>query len=356
MDSKIVILLKKISKVFTINFILVLFFVSFTELFFGYWFDDDNFGPYMREHRMKNQRILWKDEKEEVEYFYRRNYYGFRGRDISPSEIEGVILGGSVIDERYKPEKYTITEFLNKKLKKNNSDIKFINGGIEAQTTAGMVSGFDNWLLKLENFHPKYIIFYVGINDAGISENIVLKDAYDGHMLNPNSTEVFFDNIKSRSILLDSFRKFKFKYLPRKGFVKYDGKVSKDYIKKYNFIEYDYAIKNYDLNILKNKYKKRIKNYITRIDRLEKYSRRLNSIPIFITNIGSNGFYELLFILNKSLINHCIKNAYNCIDLASKLNPEIDLWIDDIHTTKKGSEAIADEIYINLEKIITKIN
>ena len=42
----------------------------------------------MREHRMKNQRILWKDETEELSYFYRRNYYGFRGKDIDPSKLQ----------------------------------------------------------------------------------------------------------------------------------------------------------------------------------------------------------------------------------------------------------------------------
>ena len=92
-----IIFLKKITKIFFINFIIVLIFLSIVELLFGYWFDENNFGPHLREHRMKNQRILWKDGIEEVEYFYRRNYYGFRGADIEPSEIEAVILGASNI-------------------------------------------------------------------------------------------------------------------------------------------------------------------------------------------------------------------------------------------------------------------
>ena len=347
---------KKIIKILTVNFIIVLIFVSLVELFFGYWFDKDNFGPYMREHRMKNQRILWKNDTEEVEYFYRRNYHGFRGDDVDPSKIKGVILGGSVIDERYKPEKYTITEFLNKKLKKNHLDIKFINGGIEAQSTAGMIFGFNNWLLKLESFSPKFIIFYIGLNDRGINDDVVLDSVYDGHILNPDKKEVFFDNIKSRSIFLDSIRKFKFKYLPRKGFVKYDGKLTDGYLKNYNFTSYKYAKKNYAPELLKNKYEKKVKNYLTRIDLLAKYSRKINSIPIFINNIGSRGHEETIFILNSSLINHCIKKNYNCIDLASKIIPEAGLWVDGVHTTKEGSSTIADIIYLDLEKIITKLN
>jgi lysophospholipase L1-like esterase len=346
---------KTIIKIFTTNIIILLISITSIEIFFGYWFDNDNFGPYMHEHRMKNQRILWENEEEKISYFYRRNYYGFRGADINPAEIQGVILGGSVIDERYKPEQYTITEFLNNKLKKNNLNIKFINGGIEAQSTVGMVSGFNNWLFKLENFSPKFIVFYIGINDVRINDNI-LENPNDGFILNPNKKEIFFDNIKSRSILLDSARKFKFKYLPRKGFVKYDGKLSEDYVKNYNFIKYDYAKDIYNSKFLKEKYKKKIDNYLSRIDLLEKYSRKINAIPIFINNIGSVGHEEVIFLMNKSLIDHCFKKKYNCIDLARKLDPKIDFWIDGSHTTKKGSKAIAETIFPNLKKIIATSN
>ena len=47
-------------------------------------------------------------------YNYKRNYYGFRGDDIEPSNIEAIIMGGSEIDERYKPDEFTIAEYLNK--------------------------------------------------------------------------------------------------------------------------------------------------------------------------------------------------------------------------------------------------
>jgi len=322
------------------------------ELFFGYWFDKDNFGPYMREHRMKNQRIIYKNVNEEIQYFYRRNYYGFRGEDISPSKIQAVIFGGSVIDERYKPEQYTITGFLNKRLKENNFDISFINGGIEGQSSAGMVSNFKIWLNKLKEFSPKYIIFYVGINDSRINENIVLSNEHDGHLLRNEKKAVFLDNIRSRSILLDSLRKLKFKFLPKKGFVKYNGKVTRDYMDNYNFITYENAKKKYDINMLKDKYHKRIKNYLIRIDKLHDDSSKINSKPIFITNIGSKGYDEKLFIQNISIMEHCVKKKYTCIDLAKKLNPKIDYWVDDVHTSKKGSEVIANKIFINIKNIL----
>ena len=353
MDSKIIDFTKKLLKIFSINIILILFFISFIELFFGYWFDKDNFGPYMREHRMKNQRILWKNELEEIEYFYRRNYYGFRGVDINPSDITGVILGSSLIDERYKPEKYTITGFLNKKLEINKFDIRFINAGIEGQTSSGIVASFEKWLFKLENFSPSYIIFYLGKNDSKY-QSIDVSNVNHGHLLNPEKKEIFFDNIKSRSIIYDSIRKIKFKYLPRKGLVKYDGKKSKNYIKEYNYTEYNVVNKQYDLTKLISKNKEKIYIYLKKIDKLNEYSKQINSIPIFITNIGSLGYDSSLFMYNQSLINHCKIKKYKCIDLAKKVRPNINYWYDHQHTTKKGSSYMANVIYKDLKKILTK--
>ena len=40
-------------KIILINLLIALLFVTLIELIFGYWFDKDNFGPYLREHRLK---------------------------------------------------------------------------------------------------------------------------------------------------------------------------------------------------------------------------------------------------------------------------------------------------------------
>ena len=75
-----------------------------------------------------------------------------------------------------------------------------------------------------------------------------------------------------------------------------------------------------------------------------------------MSNIAAQGHLEIIYTLNKSLINHCVEKNYNCIDLASKLDPQVDLWFDGTHTTKKGSYLIADIIFSDLKNIITKLN
>jgi len=318
------------------NICIVLIAVFVTELLFGYWFDKDNFGPYMREHRMKNQKTIWTYKNEIIEYNYKRNYHGFRAEDIEPSEIDAIILGGSMIDERYKPSQYTITEYLNKGLASNNSPIKIVNAGVEGQSTKGIVSAFENWLFKIKEFKPRYILIYTGMNDQSAGVDSVISLPTDGHLLNPGKIEVFMDNFKSRSFLYDQARIFKYKALStKKDFVKYDGKIDESYKKNYFFKDYKQAKKN-----IKKDTTKTI-TYLKRIDRIYDYSNQLGAKPIFITNISAAGHTESTFLLNTALIEHCRLKKYACIDLAKNLSGNVNYWYDGVHTTKEGSEVIA---------------
>ena len=117
-------------KTVSINVLIFFVLVVLFDLTCGYWFDKYNFGPYMREYRLKSNPYTVEFDGTSYDYIYLRNYHGFRGEEIEPSQIQAIIIGGSTTDERYKPEKFTITEFLNTKLKKDNIDLKIINAGI----------------------------------------------------------------------------------------------------------------------------------------------------------------------------------------------------------------------------------
>ena len=339
---------KKILKPIFINLIILLFFVILIEIFFGYWFDKNNLGPYMREHRMKNQPTLFNYNGKTIKYNYLRNYYGFTGEDIEPSDIKAVIMGGSVIDERYKPEEFTITGYLNEKLRNNNYNFKIINAGIEGQSTVGMIYNFRTWFPKLKDFKPKVILFYIGLNDLGLIENNVSNNIGDGHVKNPEGFEQFLDNIKSRSFIYDSIRIFKFKYLPRKNFIKYDGNVDPDLENNFKYISYNLALNKYNTTELNIENKKVIKSYLSRVDILHDEAIKLKSTPIFITNIVSRGHVEEMFILNHSLIEHCEIKKYKCIDMAKNLDGKYNYWQGDSHTSKDGSEKIAEIIMQDL--------
>jgi lysophospholipase L1-like esterase len=334
-------------KIIWLNSLIIIFFLILIEIFFGYWFDKDNFGPYMREHRMKNQQNIWEYKNEVIKYNYKRNYYGFRADDIKPSDIKAIILGGSVIDQRYTPLQYTITGFLNKNLKKNNINLEVINAGVDGQSTRGMISGFENWLFKIKDFKPRFVLIYVGINDQFENDDKI-RSKNDGHLLNPDKNEIFGDNLRSRSIIYDKLRIFKYKYLSnKKKFIKhnFNKKIEKSYIENFNFIRYAEGKKR------KKNYQK-TKTYLKRIDILQEYSNKLYATPIFITGITSAGHTEKTFTLNNALMERCRLKNYLCIDLARKLEGKVEYWYDGIHTTKEGSKVIADLITPELISII----
>ena len=202
-------------KTILINFLIFLVGVLIVEIFFGYWFSKHNFGPYMREHRLKKNHVVLAYNDIQYDYIYKRNYHGFRGEEIDPAEIKAVMIGGSTTDERYKPSNFTIAENLNVLLKNNGYDFKIINAGIEGQSTFGHIYIFKNWFTKLKNFSPKLYIFYIGLNDYGFGpdeDNYTNIHEGDGHVKNPEAIEAFFDTIKSSSFFIDKIRILKQKY------------------------------------------------------------------------------------------------------------------------------------------------
>ena len=350
MDSKI----KNTIKLASINvFFFFIFFLVF-ELIFGYWFDKYNFGPYMREHRLKKIPYQMMYDGKKYNYTYLRNSYAFRGKEIDPQEIEIIMVGGSTTDERYKPEELSIVEILNSKLIKAGSTKKIINAGVEGQSTFGHIHNFKYWFSRIENFKPDYIIFYIGVNDTRS-----LTDGYlqDGMIEDPNKFDSFLDNVKSRSFFADLIRKIKHKYYNKneKKRIIYDYDYSmEENKKKYFYLNFKEKQKIYDFDEVIKKNKFMVEKYLNNIDVLYELTKSMMAEPIFINQVmQQDEFADVLFAINRSLINHCMKREYKCIDLAKELKATDDFWWDGVHTTPKGSEAIANQIF---PKLINFIN
>ena len=353
-------LLKNLTKVFLVNIGIFLLCALTIEIIFGYWFSEHNFGPYMREHRLKKNpmTLIYQDVK--YDYIYKRNYHGFRGEEIDPSLIQAVIIGGSTTDERYKPSEHTITGNLNTLLKSEGYDFKITNAGIEGQTTFGHIYNFKHWFPKLKDFSPKLYIFYIGVNDTGGSGNKKLEENLggDGHVKNPEIFEVFLDNFKSRSFFYDKLRILKQKYYLTSRTMKYDlkyyeGKDTSDY----QYTDYKKALEIHDIKYLKSKYKKNVTQYLNRVEILNNYVISSGSTAIFINQVNNKGVdNENLFINNYSLIEYCKEKNLYCIDLAKKMIGKLDYWFDGVHTSILGSKVIAEIIIEDLIKIIKKEN
>ncbi len=352
----------KYLKIFFYNLIFFFLFLLIIEIIFGYWFDKNNLGPYMREHRMKKIDYKLKLDGVEYDYTYKRNYYGFIGEEIKLEKIKAIMVGGSTTDERYKPEYQRIVGIINKKLNDKNINLKIISAGIEGQSTIGHLNNFKVWFPKLKNFSPKIIIFYVGINDH-LTPVERMKDymSSDGMVKNPKQSDVIKDYLKSSSIFYDLTRKIKHKYYTSsKTRIVYDFNESINNFykeKPFDFLNYDNAILRFDIKNILEDNKDRISYYLSNIDQLNNETKKIGAMPIFINQLMAGGNNnKSLFALNYSLIKHCKKKGYNCIDLGKKLIGKKDFWWDSIHTTAKGSEAISNVIFPELYDFINKIN
>ena len=121
---------KKI-KISIYNFIILIFIFSIFEMIFGYWFKKDNFGIHMRNERNKNWKTTSRFNDKEYNFFYKRNFYGFRGGEFDPKDVKIIFNGGSTSNQRYTPENLTIVGLINKKFKKDGINIEVYNSYIK---------------------------------------------------------------------------------------------------------------------------------------------------------------------------------------------------------------------------------
>ena len=350
MDSKI----KYTIKILSTNLLFFLIFFIIIELIFGYWFEKYNFGPYMREHRLKKIPYQMTYNETNYKYNYLRNSLAFRGEEISAKEIKIIMVGGSTTDERYKPENLSIVGILNTKFREDNLEKKIINAGVEGQSTFGHIHNFKYWFNKIEDFKPDFIIFYIGVNDTkSLNDNYL----QDGMIEDSSKLRSFFDNVKSRSFLADLLRKVKHKYYKRdeRKRIIYDYDHSMRESEKQNkfYLNFEEKKKIYNLEDVVYKNKLVVEKYLKNIDTLYKLTKLINAEPIFINQVMQQDKYsDVLYSLNRSLVSHCIKKNYKFIDLAKQIKGSNDFWWDGVHTTPKGSEAIANEIYPKLKKFL----
>tara|TARA_B110000971_G_C19947880_1_gene471892 strand:+ start:171 stop:1199 length:1029 start_codon:yes stop_codon:yes gene_type:complete len=339
--------MKNFIKIITYNIFFIFILIIFFEVFFGYFLKNNNFGYIMRSERQKNQIYEVIHNNIKYRYKYKRNFYGFRGDEIDPSEIKIVFEGGSTGNQKFTPEELIIVGLLNKKLKDFDKDIKIINASTDGKTTRGYVNDFIHWFSKLKNFNPEYVIFYTGINDS----NLLQPRKFDIPWREDRLSKIR-DYFKNNSKSYELIKKFQFNFFLENNIRKEYGitKINKNLYKNYEYINYKKASeihKNYnDIKL--------INQFAERLETLKYYIAKLNVTPIFITQIEYNGLSNnKLYVINEYLKKFCKENGYSIIKLDELINNlEINSFYDYMHTTPRGSITIANKIYPELIKIL----
>ena len=317
------------------NFLVFFVAIILIEIFFGYWFKDENFGIYMRKERKINWQTTSNFNLEKYEFFYKRNYWGFRGEEFNPKDVKVIFEGGSTGNQRYTPEELTIVGLINQKLTLLNFDIYIFNASTDGKSVNGYINDFKYWFSKIPNFKPEYVIFYIGLNDRHIV------DPFLDYKISEDRIDQIKDFMKNNSIFVDKFKFFKNRYFPRNT-AAYDFNNTKLY-DDFQYIDYQKAtILHKDLNKKDLEFIDMFKN---RLVKLETIIEKKNFKPIFITQLKFDGLRnKKLFLVNNELKKYAEKNNYFLIPLDEILNMQINDFYDEHHTTPQGSQRIADAI------------
>jgi len=335
----------KIIKILFINCIIFFSLISIFEIFFGYWFKENNFGFIMRFERQKQIFYETIHDEKKYRFFYKRNFYGFRGDEIDPKNIKIVFLGGSTGNQRVTPEKLTIVGLINSKLGEDGYSFKIHNASTDGKSTRGYVNDFKYWFPKIPNFKPKIVIFYTGINDSDL-----LHDEKFDIPWRFSSYEKFRDYIKSNSKIVELIKKIKFKYFIKLKKEYGIATVSKNLYKNFNYINYNQA-KKLHTNKIPNKLL--LNQFEKKLEALDFYIIKYQILPVFITQIGYDGLSNYnLYLINEKLKEFCKIKNYNIIKLDEKIvSLERKTFFDPIHTLIKGNRIISNSIYPDLLNI-----
>ncbi len=337
-------------KIVFINLIVFVFLYTLIEIFSGTLFFKNklncNYLLCNKEYTFKNSLY---EPYNDIKYF--KDEYGFRGREKNIDDIDILVLGGSTTDERYLNFEDTWTERLEKKINTNlGKKLDVVNAGIDGQSSVGHIWNFDNWFAKLDNFKPKYIIIYFGLNERKD------KSKYDLQYQGFSFFEKIFILIKNNHGLTYNLYQY-FSLIVNKDEYKKIGHVKrKSNYEKINIEDY---VMSKNEKILANK-------IYNNLEILNNLIIDMQSIPIYITqrslrwkkknneffSIPGENYYRNEKLRAETIMKFCKQNNVNCIDIFSLIELKEKDTYDLIHLNPIGAEKLSEEIYKKIKNII----
>ncbi len=136
---------------------------------------------------------------------YVRNEYGLRDACDSTDEIDILTIGGSTTDQRYVPFDSTYQSILEERLIAQIDDFGCVsNAGVDGHSTWGHIFSFEHWFPLIPELKPKFIVLYVGINDANFLRLGAPKPRVD--INNRQRLQGFLENFEVFQALLPIYR------------------------------------------------------------------------------------------------------------------------------------------------------
>lgn len=283
---------------------------------------------------------------------YVRNEFGLRDNCDSTKDIEILTIGGSTTDQRYVPFEFTYQSILEQRLKEIDRNFGCVsNAGVDGHSTWGHLFAFEKWFPLIPNFEPKFILLYIGVNDADFRRANKQNLGFD--INDRGGLKAFLKSFEIVRALLPIYRLIQQKI--EKSSATYVGHVPKTYSAG------DYTVVTMNANT------KRLSTdnalaFKKKMIKILKEVRVLNAIPICITqphryvtlkdgqifgipNVLGDQFSGIDFDFSIQQLNSVLFEL--CGDMTVDLysyNFSDSHFYDGVHTTSKGSQEIGEII------------
>jgi len=339
------------------------------ELIFGNWLRPDNLNQL---NIVRSQTIPFVVDKlypsATHTITYSRDQYGLRGSFKRPGEIDILTVGGSTTDQRYIADGYTWQDVLQQRFASIGKKVVVANAGVDGQSTIGHIKDFDWWFPYIPELKPRYVLFYIGINDFYVDEGNSY-DAMNLHVDTGNSYDSM--NLSWHELLSERSALY---YLARTLRGIYRAEIEEQVshrriaFNSYQWVQ-DPLVSSYDE--LMNT---RLKEYAERLNVLIAKTERLGSVPIFVTQpshkyrfrngiiegIGTTASYDntlingvdFYYMMRKlDHVTCSVAQVHNilCIDLAKESFWQDDDFYDFGHMTPKGVSLVGTYLFARLK-------
>jgi hypothetical protein len=168
------------------NLLIIGFAIVALELAFGDWLGRNRLNKL---NIVKNTSTthdvsqLYKRDPKTITYT--RDQYGLRGQFDGPRAITFLTIGGSTTDQRYIADGETWQDVFQEELAAAGKKGIVANAGVDGQSTYGHIKNFDWWFPFIPDLKPRYVLFYVGLNDFYVDEGNGF-DALGGESADPS--------------------------------------------------------------------------------------------------------------------------------------------------------------------------
>jgi len=341
---------KNLIKILIANMLVFFAAIVLVEVFFGYWFKNK------LENKLSSERNIYRIYVTNFKYLnnsslYIKNNFGFRVRstdeDISFPDI--VFIGGSTVNQKFLNYDETTVGIL----KKNLSNYKILNAGVDGMSVKGHINSFEMWFDKINKFKPKYYIFLIGINDRYMIETFRFRDYID-NLEESDDRSNLREYLESNSFFFTKGRIVKSVLYLKYGIDLGIKKVKRNHVyierNKFKFVSYLDRKNQYLLlsKKEKQKYEKFKKWYLDQLNQLTEKVKERGAIPIFINQTTGYGQSFESLVVAETVLDNCKIKKIKCIDVAGKLDFEYEDFYDESHLNISGSKKIANYILSEL--------